>query len=514
MDTQGFELRCNGEVVSLEPQVFDLLSFLINNRDKIVSKDEIFAAVWDDRIVSESTLSSRLKDLRKAIGDMGSSQSVIRTSRNRGFRFIAPVEEIQEIKAEITARDLISQAAVVDQHYTMPSIAVLPFVNETGDPSQSYFCDGVTSDIIMLLSRASWLRVTARGSSFYFKDSSLSISEIGEQLSSRYILEGGVQTSDGRIRVRVDLARCEDGQHLWGERYENDVADLFAVQDDIVRKIAAAIDPVIDKQEREDIRSKKPINLNAWESYHRGNWHLFSFTLSALVEAERWFGRAITLDSEMASAYAGLANVHIQQTFYGDVSERQMVMKAALVAARKAVQLADQDAHCHYILSRSLSLNLDHDEAIAVAHDAIELNPSSAHAYFALGWSQVNVGREVEAIENLSKAAEWSPHDPHLSTIYHMQAMAHHRLGQLEDASVLARQSIRQSNATYWPYATLCSILGSMKALDKIEPVKERLLQLRPDYTRFYATQDFFFTIASHYVEHYVAGLEVAGIPA
>jgi tetratricopeptide (TPR) repeat protein len=286
------------------------------------------------------------------------------------------------------------------------------------------------------------------------------------------------------------------------------------VQDDIAQCIAAAIEPELARRERELAVRKPPENLDAWECFQRGAWHFYRFTPEDTAEAERWFARAVQLDPAMAAAHAGLADVCIQEAFYGDPANRQVMMDAAVSSARRAVELDDRDSHCRFTLGRAHALRRETKEALAQLETAVQLNPSFAHGYFGIAWAQVNGGMERQSVKNFEIAERLSPHDPQLWIVYHMRAVAHYRLNELDLAEEYGRRAIRESNVTYWPYATLCSVLGALDKREEAKAVARTLLDMKPDYSLLHAREDFFFTAPGAFVDRYVAGLEKAGIPA
>ena len=244
LDCQRRELRAGDVPVALEPQVFDLLVYLIENRDRVVSKDDLIASVWAGRIVSESTLTSRINAVRKAIGDTGEKQSCIRTFARKGFRFVAAVE----------ATDTAGQMAGVPEGPALalpqkPSIAVLPFSNMSGDAADDSFADGVTEEIITALSRVRWFFVIARGSTFAYKSRDSDPNDIARELGVRYILMGSIRRAGDRIRVTAKLIDGSNGSSVWARSYDRALSDIFSVQDDITQTIVGGIEPELGRAE-------------------------------------------------------------------------------------------------------------------------------------------------------------------------------------------------------------------------------------------------------------------------
>jgi TolB-like protein len=238
LDIERRELRRGAEPIALEPQVFDLLVYLVRNRGRVVSKDDMIHSVWGGRIVSDSALTSRLNAARKAVNDSGAAQRVIRTVQRRGVRFIGEVSEDSEPAAEIVAAPPATEPPAAPRL----SIVVLPFASLSDDPEQQYFADGITGDLMTDLSRIPDMLVISRNTAFTYRDKPVDTKRIGRELGVRYVLEGEVQRSGNRVRVTAQLVDAEADVHLWAERFDGDAGDLFALQDEITHRIAVALD--------------------------------------------------------------------------------------------------------------------------------------------------------------------------------------------------------------------------------------------------------------------------------
>src|SRR5690348_8727791 len=282
LDPDRRELSRGSEVIATGPQVFDLLVYLVENRERVVSRDDLLKAVWDGRIVSESTLASHINAAHKAIGDSGQAQRLIRTVARKGFRFVGEVRETKP-SGDAASGDAASmgRAPAAPEEVTAeppalpdrPSIAILPFANLSGDPAQDYFADGVVEDIISALSRIRWLFVIARNSSFTYKGQAVDVKQVGRELGVRYVLEGSVRKSGNRVRVTAQLIDATSGAHVWADRYDRDISDIFALQDEITAAVASVIEPALAQAEQQRVLRKPPESLDAWEAYQRGLWH-------------------------------------------------------------------------------------------------------------------------------------------------------------------------------------------------------------------------------------------------
>jgi TolB-like protein len=269
LDGDRRELRRGSEIVAIEPQVFDVLEFLIANRERVVSNDGLIQAVWQGRIVSDGTVSTRINAVRHALGDSGAHQRLIRTLPRKGYRFAGVIRpESGNGKPSDLATPIADVPLILPDK---PSIAVLPFVNMSGDPEQEYFTDGLTEDILTELSRFHSLFVIARDSSFAYKGKSPDTRQVGRELGVRYVLEGSIRKSSNRIRVTGQLIDTLTGNHIWAERYDRVLEDIFAVQEEVTRAIVAAITPQIETTEQLKAARPRPGHLSAYEMALRAN---------------------------------------------------------------------------------------------------------------------------------------------------------------------------------------------------------------------------------------------------
>ncbi len=256
-DTDRRELHRGADIVSVAPQVFDLLDYLIRNRERVVSKDDLINAIWNGRSVSDAALTTRLNVARSAIGDSGEQQRFIKTLPRKGFRFVGPVREAQRPPASVAVTDTPAQRLkpalpLPDK----PSIAVLPFTNLSSDPEQDYFADGMVEDIITALSRFKALFVIARNSSFTYKGRAVDIKQVGRELGVRYVLEGSVRKAASRVRITGQLVDTATGAHLWADRFDGGVGDVFDLQDQVTESVVGAIAPAVEKAEIERAKRK------------------------------------------------------------------------------------------------------------------------------------------------------------------------------------------------------------------------------------------------------------------
>jgi TolB-like protein/Flp pilus assembly protein TadD len=524
LDLRRQELRRADEAVHVEPQVFDLLVHLVRNRDRVVGKDELFEAVWHGRIVSEAALSSRINAARRAIGDDGERQGLIRTVHRRGFRFVGEVRlvpgdgdallEAQAVDAGAPrTAEPPAAAPGASAASRRPSIVVLPMANLSQEPDTEYFSYGLTEDIIRLLARNPWLDVLSRHTGAQFRGREVDAREIGAALGARYLVQGSVWKRGERVRITADLVCAETARQLWSEGYDLRLPDIFEIQSAMAQQIAAVIEPELARVEREAAARRPPDDLDAWDCYQRGLWNLWGFTTPGLAEAEAMFRRAIALDPGFARAHGALAYVHLQCAVLRGPEERQALLDAALEGARRAVALDDEDCMNHCVLGRALVMRSDLEEGIAALELAIQLNPSFAPGYFALGHAMVWSGRAEDAIGLFERAVELSPRDPHLAIFHDHRARAHLSLGEVEQAAAFARRAVRLPNASYHAFATLVAALGLLGRTEEARGWREDLLRLAPGYSCAYARGDLAVASNRALVERFVAGLRLAGVP-
>ena len=263
LDPDCRELLRGTAPVSVEPQVFDLLLYLIRNREHVVSRDDLLATVWQGRIVSESALSTRINAARAVLGDNGEAQRLIKTLPRKGLRFVGAV---REDRGAVDAGSVKPPPGISDK----PSIAVLPFANLSGDPEQDYFTDGIVEDITTALSRNRAFFVIARNSSFTYKGKRVDIKQVARELGVRYVLEGSVRKSGSRVRVTGQLIEAGSGHHLWADRFDGGMADIFELQDQIVTRVVGAIAPQLEKAEIDRARRSATGDLAAYDLYLHG----------------------------------------------------------------------------------------------------------------------------------------------------------------------------------------------------------------------------------------------------
>ena len=394
-----------------------------------------------------------------------------------------------------------------------PSIAVLPFENMSGDSEQEVFADGITEDLITDLSKIRWFFVIARNSTFTYKGQAIEVRQVSRQLGVRYVLEGSVRRSGGRVRISAQLIDATTGSHVWAERYDREIEDIFELQDEMTRTIVAAVEPELGAFERERALRTPPQNLDAWKTYQRGLWHMWSFTRQDNEEALPLLRRARELDPNFSSAYAYEGYSHFLNVILGYTDTPGESLKAALTAAKKAVALDDKDPAAYLTLGRVYMMLGEHDTSIAELEKSLSLNPNFAPAYFGLGFALALAGRYDEALKSLDNAMRLNPRDPLMWAIKTICSLTHNLLHKHDIAAEWARQAIREPRATsFWPYAALASALGNLDQIEEAQTAIDQARQQKPDLSLSYLEK----TLATKQpgkLQPYLDGLRKAGLP-
>lgn len=509
IDPHLFELRKDGAPVALEPQALDLLLLLARNAGKLVSKDQIFAEVWNDRIVSDAALSSQIKAVRKAIGDSGTRQSVIATVHGRGFRFVAPISAPTP-GSSFAANGV---AAAVPAMEGRPSVAILPFENMNRDKSEDYFADGITEDITIAVAKNRWLTVVARNPAFSFRGSTEGLKEIGQKLHAKYLVTGSVRKAGSRFRIGVEMVDAQSEISIWSERFDRDGMDIFDLQDEISELVAARIEAEMGLAEQKRAERVPRQNHGAWETYQLGVSEFYKFTGEANQQAQTYLRQAVEMDPSFAAAYSRLAYAMVLSMVYFDVAADQDLMDEALQFAMRAIEIDDQDANSYFTIGRVHLARKEYGLAIEALEHALELNPCLAVTYCGLGDSLAYEGRLDEAIAQFETAIRLSPHDPFRWAFYSYRSLAHLFQGDYVSAAAWARRSIRIPNAQYWARAHLTSALGHLGDPEEIEAARADLLEIKPDFTVAFAREHLFYLKLPEQISIYLEGLERAGIP-
>ena len=504
LDIDRRYLRFGASPVALEPLVFDLLAYLVANRHRVLSKDDVLDSVWSGRTVSESALTTRIAAARRAVGDSGEIQKLIRTIPRKGFRFVG---EVREEEDTILSPRSLSAATATLTLPDKPSIAVLPFANMSSDPEQEYFSDGMADDIITELSQDRSLFVIARNSSFTYKNRAVDVKLVAHELGVRYVLEGSVRRNDRQIRVNAQLIDAGTGDHIWAKRYERGVEHMFAVQDEITAAVVRAIHPAISHTERQRAIQKPPENLSAWEAWHRSLGCMSEGDLPGLRDFLR---RAVALDPRFASAHAMLAFLYLAEATRGIGPPLFESAKLAEAEALTAIELDPRSATAHAMLAWAFGHQGNWDPALEEAETAIALNANDPWGYLSKGHNLMYSGQPTEAREPLTTAFRLDPRGPMAMTVQHQRAVGSYFERDYRAAEATARRTIRDYPTNPRPHIAFAASLGQLDRPKEARTALEAAIAASPSIFKFITeSRPAYYRPEDH--EHLLEGLRKAG---
>lgn len=412
VDTGQYSLSRDGLPLPVEPQVFDLLVYLIEHRGRVVTRDELMDELWKGKLVSDSALSARLKSVRKAVGDRGDLQRVVKTVHGRGYQFVADVEEVADAPAVEPGITPEAASDLPDK----PSIAVLPFTNMSGDPEQDCFCDGLTEDVITELSRFRDLFVIASHSCFTFKGRSVRIQQVSEELGVQYVLEGSMQRSGDRVRISVQLIDGQTGRHLWAHRYDRDFDDIFEVQDVLTEQIVATLATGYGGRLRKAWQRRPDAaragNARAFDCFMCGLDRIDFWTEADVHEGRRYLEQAIELDPGYARAYSKLAWTYLCDAVEGWAEDPESALDKAYGLALKSVELDDSESWSHWPLGAYYIYRGRFDQGIEELERALTLNPNDADVLMDYGYYLAYLGRPEQGLAASLRSMRLNPYYP------------------------------------------------------------------------------------------------------
>ena len=483
LDIDRRELSGDGGVVHVEPQVFDLLLHLAQNANRVVSKHELIERVWNGRAVSDAAINSRINAARRAIGDSGEMQAIIRTVQRRGFLLAAEVKA--GVSGAATAGGPRARAEATPSGLALPnkpSIAVMPFENLSGDPAQDYFADGMVEDIITGLSRIKWLFVIARNSTFTYKGQPIDVKRVGRDLGVRYVLQGSVRKADERVRISAQLVEAETGIDFWAQRFESPLGDIFALQDELTLSVVGAIEPSLRDAEIDRVKRKRPHNLDAYDLVLRSLPHCYAAMPEEAVKAVPLLELAVALEADYAGAHGLLA--WCNQFLFLRAGFKEADRIAAIRHARAAVTHGRDDATAMALGAFVIGL-VEHDRAAArEAFDrALALSPSCAFALFLGGIFLAWTGEADRAIEWAERALRLSPLDRLAFGGHQAVAVGSFILGQYEEAATAARRAVLSNPGFSVTQSILAAALAKLGRRSEAEATARQVLLLQPSFS-------------------------------
>ncbi|HZT87120.1 MAG TPA: winged helix-turn-helix domain-containing protein [Stellaceae bacterium] len=504
LDIACRELRRGDELIGIAPKVFDLLAYLVEQRHRVVSKDDLLRAVWAGRIVSESALTTRINAARRAIGDDGTGQRLIRTFRRKGIRFIGEVIELPGAPARI-----LGSMALLDK----PSIAVLPFRHLSADPDQEYFVDGIVEEITTAIARFTWLLVMARPSRLTTKDTRINLKQTARETGARYLLEGSVRKTGNRVRIGGRLIDTETGAHIWSERFDGTLEDVFDLQDRIASAVAGAIEPRLRRAEIARANSKSTENLDAYDLYLRAQAQANLRTEASMIESVRLARCALELDPLYAPAMARLALSQMMRRSRHWVADLGPDVEEGIGMARQAIAVGGDDPWVLDLAGLALAtLAGDYENAIAALDRALVLNPN-----FALGFGHralvlAYFNRPEAAIRSAEQAIRLSPFDPAMFAFCEALALAHLTLRRYSEGLGWAEAAIRENSGLPGLRYKL-SLCGHLDRFEEARQCCCRIREARAEPTVTALVRDMPRGVAAEVASHFIEGLRKAQVP-
>lgn len=491
--------------MAVEPQVFDLLVHLIRHRDRVVSKDDLLTAIWHGRIVSESALFNRINAARAAIGDAGDRQMLIKTLPRKGLRFIGEVRE-EPASPPGAAPDQSLHPPLPDR----PSLAVLPFANMSGDPDQEYFADGISEDLITGLAHIRWLFVIARNSSFVYKHRAIDVKQVSRELGVRYVLEGSVRRAGNQLRITAQLIDAVTAGHLWAERYDRALGEIFAIQDEITQSVAAAIEPHLLAAEGIRALARSPEDLGAWELVARARTHLWRMTQDDYAAAALTLERAVEAYPDYAPARSLLGFCLVFAAHMGWVG-RAPSLRSGRAHATRAIALDDRDSWGHVALGYTALMERRTEESIAAFRRAVAMNPNFAAAHAHLSRAYAFAGRDVEAIRHGEEAIRMSPLDPEMALFLGAIAVAHYTAGRYAEAAQFTGAALRLRPGFQGAQRLRCASLAQLGRLDEARAQLAEALRDQPQLSLAWVAESVPYQ-TSELMTRFLDGMRKAGL--
>jgi TolB-like protein len=479
-DTDRRELQRGTDTIAIAPKVFDLLNYLIGNRERVVSKDDLITAIWEGRVISDVALTTRLNAARKAIGDSGDKQRLIKTFPRKGFRFIGAVHEVSGTANAPAARGSPRSAFTFPDK---PSLVVLPFTNLTPDPEQEYFVDGVTESLTTDLSRMVGIFVIGRNTAFSYKGKHVDLKQIGRELGVSYVLEGSVQRGGSRLRINVQLIDAETGNHLWAERFDKPIADLFDMQDEIGARLANQLGTeLVTAEARRAARAPHPDSMDLYfqgmASVHRGSDPI------NLSQARTFFEQALSLDTGNIEAMVGTAFVDAMRGTSMLTGDRTARLAAAESTLTKVLAHTPNHALAHCLFGVVQIFTKRAAQGIAECERALALDRNLASAYVWIGLGNCYLGRAKETESYITEAFRLSPRDNRAFSWMATAGVAQSYLAADQAAADWFKRSIETNrNVAAFVHFYHAAALAHLDRIEEARASVQAGLALDPNFT-------------------------------
>ena len=486
LDPERFDLTENGQLVSIEPQVFTLLKLLVENQDRLISKDEIIAAVWNNKIASDASIANRIKLARSAIGDDGSTQKYIRTIHGQGFRFVGDAKIVGVGTVSANTRLKLSEIELSDAPIRetkggKPSIAVLPFQYLGPADPKFILTEAIPHDLIQALSRLRWMFVIARGSAFRFRSTDDKPQDVGRALRVRYVLVGSIENHGPELVITTELCDTNTGAAIWGERFNAKPDDIHEIRAEIVAKVIASLEVYIPLNEAMEARVRVSENLDAWSNYHLGLQHMYRFTERDNAAAVRFFHQATEQDAGFARAHAGLSFTSFQEAFLRYGGDQKNALLSAHRFAQRSVELDPLDPFANFNMGRALMLQGDLAASSNWLDKAITLSPSYSQGHYSHAFSNMLSGKTADSQQHFDKALSLSPLDPFAYAMMAGRSLSFAIDGDFQRAAEMGEKAARAPGAHY--IVDMIALIGHALNSDdeRARAWADKVRQRRPD---------------------------------
>ena len=506
VDTDRYELRRGGKVQPVEPLVFDLIVFFARNPDRLISRDEMVEAVWRGRTVSDATISSAVKSARRALGDSGDSQSLIRTVRGRGFAFQARVEMDAAAQSAhgavipVVAPKTVGKGTPEDPK---PVLVVLPITNLSAEADE-YFADGLTEDIITNLARFRDLRVIGGASSFQFKGRAFDLLDLCNRTQAGYVVQGSVRRAAGRVRISVELIEGATGVQLWGDRYDREMVDIFALQDEVTRTIAATLGVKMQDVALQRALKKSAAELSAYDCLLRARRYTWMLSADMHAEARDLLEKAVELDALSADAHALLANVYLGEHRF-EMNPRPNPIGRALVHALAATRLDPQNAYARCWLAIVHFFRGENEKFEAEAQLALSLNPNDPETLADVGHYYAFMGQFARGAELSRRAQQLNPLHPGW---YHFSFARLHYNEKNYQQTIADVEKVGLPHF-YWTHMLTAAAKGQLGQADAADALA-KVFDVKPNFSARIELRKW--NAAPADLEHILQGLRKAGL--
>ena len=508
-DPRTGELWGDARKARLTPRAAAVFTMLAECAPKLVSKQELFERVWSGLTVGDDALTSCIQELRQALGDDARAPRYIETRHRRGYRLVEPITIIGD--------DAIPDAARAGHHRgsplplpDRPSIAVLPFVDMSGDADQEHFVDGITEDLITGLSHIRWLFVIARNSTLQYKAKQPDVRQVGRELGVRYVLEGSVRRQGTRLRITAQLVDAIAGGHHWAERYDRELGDIFTLQDEITRSVAAVIEPRLLAAEGIRALARSAADLDAWELVARAQTRLWRMSKADFETAIGSLETTVESYPDYAPARSLLAFSLLFAVHMGWL-DRARELRRGHEQALAATALDDHDAWGHIALGYEALMAWRTEESIASFNRAVDLNTNSAAARGHLGHGLAFSGRDQEAIRHSEEAIRLSPFDPMMALFLGNIAVSHYLAGRYAESQHFASEAARVRPGFYGALRLRCASLAKMGRVAEARSLLATVLTAQPQLSLAWIRTNVPYQ-TPELMERFLEGMRMAGL--